>query len=110
MDFAGSPVSDLEKRAAKLAKKGLAPKSFLKGRGRLPKPPPRLAYLLVWYWDLRRANLRGWRFEPIPHSEIESFGRLYRLDMTPFDVSQLRALDGIWQSVQPEPEKPKDRR
>lgn len=107
MAFAGQEVSDLEKRAARLAKQGRAPASFAVAAGKLPQPPEELAYLLLWYWELRGANPRGWRFEPMAFTEILAYRELHALPMTSWDVGELRALDGIWQEVQPEPEKPK---
>lgn len=87
---------------ARLARQGKAPKSFLIGGKKLPPPPPEFAYLLLWYWELRGANGRGWRFEPIPHTEILAYRDLHGLSMDGFDVGCLRRLDAIWQEVQPE--------
>lgn len=107
MIFAGQEVSDLEKRAARLAREGRAPASFAAAADKLPTAPAELEYLLLWYWELRSANPRGWRFEPLSHSEILAYRELHFLPMTSWDVGELRALDTIWQEVQPEPEKPK---
>lgn len=69
--------------------------------------PPRFAHLLVWYLELRAANPRGWRFEPVAFSEIAAYRDLYGLAMTEGDVDGLRRLDTLWQSLQPAPDKAK---
>lgn len=92
---------------AKLAREGKADKKWLIGEEKLPDPPPEVAHILLWYRELRAANPRGWRFEPVPYSEIMAYRDLHVLSMDTFDVAMLRRLDGIWQEVQPEPEKPK---
>lgn len=73
----------------------------------MPVPDPIFAHVLVWYLELRAANSRGWRFEPISFSEIQAYRDLFGLKMSISDVDLLRRLDNVWQSVQPEPEKPK---
>lgn len=90
---------------ARLAREGKADKKWLIGEVAIPDPPDELGYLLFWYWELRGANPRGWRFEPIPHTEILAYGLLHGLEITSFDTGVLRRLDGIWQECQPEPEK-----
>lgn len=87
----------------RLARKGNK-KAIAALKSRAVTPPEELSHLLVWYYELRRRNPRGWRFEPIAFSEIEAYGRLFELDMDPFDIDMLARLDDIWQSVQPEPE------
>ncbi len=100
-------VSDLEKRLAKAAREGKADPKYIALADDLPKPPAEYAHLLLWYFELRNANPRGWRFEPIAHSEIEAYGRLYDLGIMPHEVAELRHLDALWMSVQPEPERSK---
>lgn len=60
------------------------------------KTPEDLAYLLVWYDDLRNGTMAGMGHNPIQYSEIEAYGRLYRLDIDAFDVEMLRMIDGVW--------------
>jgi hypothetical protein len=60
-----------------------------------------LAYLVYWYEDLRSANPRGWRVEPIPFSEIRAFNDLYGMDMDAFDIDTLRKLDVVWLNCLP---------
>ena len=99
-------MSDLGKRLAKAIKDGKA-KPQPGFNAKRPKIPDELAYLLLWYTEIRSAQSRGWRFEPVSYSEILAYRTLHQLDMTGWDVIILRRLDMVWQTAQPEPEKPK---
>lgn len=94
----GATLDDYAKRAARARGEIFVPAEKL-------KVPPHFAHLLIWYLDLRMANGRGWRFEPLSFTEIAAYRDLFRLNMTGTDVEMLRRLDNIWQSVQPEPKK-----
>lgn len=61
-------------------------------------------HLLVWYMDLRARTVRGFHTEPIQFSEIEAYGRIYKLDIEAFEVEMLCKVDGIWLDVN----RPKD--
>lgn len=86
-----------------MAKAGV--KSFQEALERDVDPPEELAHVVTWYKRLRKRNGRGWNFEPIPFSEIESFKNLTGVDLTPFDLDMLEMLDDIWQLKQPPPSK-----
>lgn len=73
------------------------------------KPPASVAYLLIWYADLRGSNPRGWHYEPLSYSEIDAYSRMFRLRIDPFEILALRQLDQVWMKAQPEPEKPTNR-
>jgi hypothetical protein len=83
--------------------------------GRAYRAPPRgnrigigheLAYLLLWYEELRAANQRDFGTPlPISFSEIQAYRELYELEMDAFDIETLRRLDVVWLNSQPKQSK-----
>lgn len=63
---------------------------------RAKKPPEELAYLLHWYDICRGGQSRGMEVEPLSHQEIESFSNLHHLEITSFETTMMRRLDGPW--------------
>lgn len=95
----GGAVSDQVKRAAKAGVPAF--QKLLRDSRR--KPPEKLGYLLNWYNDLRAQQVRGAYVEPVSLSEIDAFGRLYDLELTPWEVDVLCRLDRVWLSCVPKP-------
>ncbi len=74
------------------------------GRKRRKPVDNELVHLLDIYDDLRIANPIGMSMQSIPYSEIESYNRLMRTGLDPFDIDTLRRLDALWlQSLPKDP-------
>lgn len=61
-------------------------------------------HYMTWYLDIRRRNTFGQRFEPIDHQKMETFGRIFGIDLEPFDYDIMSSLDDLWMASQPAPE------
>lgn len=65
-----------------------------------------LAYLILWYEELRAANQRDFGTPlPISFSEIQAYRDLFHVDMDAFDIETLRRLDVVWLNSQPKQSK-----
>lgn len=51
--------------------------------------------------ELRSANVRNMRFEPISFSEILAWRDLTRVNILPWEVDMIRLLDNEWMDCQP---------
>ena len=54
--------------------------------------PPETGYLLTWYYELKRAG-------GITFTEIDSWARLYRRSVEPFEVEIIMQLDHIYETA-----------
>lgn len=54
--------------------------------------------------DIRARAPRGQLFEPVTLEAIESYARLMRIDLEPFEAEMLFQIDNEWQKAQPTPE------
>lgn len=95
----GSAFSDHEIRIAKFkakqaGKKWRKPRAKLTGEARWRDHP--LAYLLVWYRELRAQTPAAFGAQPVEYAAIAAFRDLYGLDLDAFDVETLIHLDWAW--------------
>lgn len=64
-----------------------------------PEPPPaEVDHLWRWFLDLHEARGGGFGVQPIGYAEIDAWARLTGLLPTPWEVSALRRLDGVYLS------------
>jgi hypothetical protein len=56
--------------------------------------PEQIGYLSAWFDDLSDWRTPGYAaIGPLSHLEIECWARLYRIDISPFEIDVLRKLD-----------------
>lgn len=56
-------------------------------------PPEQLGYLWQWFCDLSDWRDSSMGVGSLSHQEIESWARLYQVDISPFEVDVLRKID-----------------
>ncbi len=101
-EIGGASASVHLKRLAKFG--GKWAKLAERSQRRQKDPPPELAYLAVWYEELRAGMPRGMHHEPLSHAEIYAYRELYGLEMDAFDIETLRVVDTIWRKCLPKPD------
>lgn len=60
-----------------------------------PHFPDIVAYVWRWFTELDSARQIGMGINPLSHTEIEAWARLNRINLTPFEVRCIRALDVV---------------
>lgn len=64
---------------------------------RMPRRPRALFYLYEWFLQLSRSRpVSHVGFLPIPCTEIEAWGRLYRIRPAVWELDVLAKLDDVW--------------
>lgn len=69
-------------------------------------PPEQIGYLWRWFSDLTDWRECSMGVGPLSHQEIESWARLMRVDISPFEVDVVRRLDREFRAWQSEKENP----
>ncbi len=64
------------------------------------EPPPEFIYLIEWFADLHQARQSGMGGpSPISYSDILSWRELLRVDIKPYEVEIIRAIDNVYLNV-----------
>lgn len=58
--------------------------------------PEQIGYLWHWFVDLSDWRVVGEAVNALSHQEIEAWARLFRVDISPFEVDVLRKLDRVY--------------
>ena len=69
-------------------------------------PPEQIGYLWHWFNDLTDWRVVSMGIEALSHQEIESWARLFRIDISPFEVDVLRRLDREFRAYRNEMDAP----
>ena len=67
--------------------------------------PDCIAHVWLWFCQLSPKRAVGMAAGPIASLEIEAWARLHRIEMTPFEVTALEALDTVYLQAQAKEQK-----
>ena len=70
------------------------------------EPPEQIGYLWYWFNDLTDWRDNAFGVGALSHQEIEAWARLFRIEISPFEVDALRRLDREFRSFQHEKNNP----